>query len=132
MFEKKYDVVVAGAGVAGVAAALACARRGLHTALVEKTILVGGLATSGLVNIYLPLCDGLGHQVLFGLAEELLHLSIKYGPGEIPPGWRETTSKTEPQRYRVVFSPASFSNLCTARSLKIRSEHKKYTWCCNT
>lgn len=108
MFEKKYDVVVAGAGVAGVAAALECARQGLQTALVEKTIMVGGLATSGLVNIYLPLCDGMGHQVLFGLAEELLHLSIKYGPGEIPPGWRGADSKSESQRYRVVFSPASF------------------------
>ena len=50
-FEKHYDVLIAGAGVAGVAAALACARAGLHTALVEKTVLIGGLATTGLVNI---------------------------------------------------------------------------------
>ena len=108
MFSKTYDVVVAGAGVAGVAAALECARSGLKTALVEKTTLVGGLATAGLVNIYLPLCDGLGHQVLFGIAEELLHLSIQYGPGQIPEGWRGDSIKSEPQRYRVVFSPASF------------------------
>ncbi len=108
IFEKTYDVVVAGAGVAGVAAALECARGGLKTALVEKTVLVGGLATTGLVNIYLPLCDGLGHQVLFGIAEELLHLSLRYGPGQIPTGWQEGNPKSEPQRYRVVFSPASF------------------------
>ena len=63
MFEKAFDVLVAGAGVAGVAAALECARAGLRTALVEKTILVGGLATTGLVNIYLPLCDGRGNAV---------------------------------------------------------------------
>ncbi len=108
MFTKTYDVVVAGAGVAGVAAALECARSGLKTALVEKTIMVGGLTTSGLVNIYLPLCDGLGHQVLYGIAEELLHLSIKYGPGQVPSGWGGGDAKSEPQRYRVVFSPASF------------------------
>ena len=79
-FEKRYDVIVAGAGVAGVAAALECARAGLKTALLEKTVLPGGLATTGLVNVYLPLCDGAGRQVIFGIAEELHRLSLKYGP----------------------------------------------------
>jgi len=101
-FEQSYDVVVAGAGVAGVAAALECARSGLHTALVEKTVLVGGLATTGLIYIYLPLCDGRGHQVLYGIAEELLHLSIKYGPGGVPNEWPARG------RYYTPFSPASF------------------------
>ena len=111
-FDRDYDVVVAGAGVAGVAAALACARAGLQTALVEKTVLTGGLATTGLINIYLPLCDGYGRQVLHGIAEELLHLSIKYGPGEVPPVWRQArrnASASERQaRYSTPFSPASF------------------------
>ena len=102
-FEKTFDVLVAGGGVAGVAAALECARAGLHTALVEKTVFVGGLATTGLVNIYLPLCDGLGHQVTYGLAEELLYLSLRYGPGDVPAGWREGRG-----RYQTPFSPASF------------------------
>ena len=103
-----YDVVVAGGGVAGAAAALAAARSGARTALVEKTILLGGLATGGLVNIYLPLCDGRGTQVLFGIAEEFFHLAIRYGPGEIPPGWRETAgARTE--RFATQFNPASFA-----------------------
>jgi len=102
-FEKSFDVLVAGAGVAGVAAALECARVGLHTALVEKTVFVGGLATAGLINIYLPLCDGLGHQVTYGIAEELLHLSLRYGPGDVPAGWREGRG-----RYQTPFSPATF------------------------
>ena len=53
-FEQDYDVVVAGAGVAGVAAALEAARCGAKTALVEKTILLGGLATcfAGLYELY--------------------------------------------------------------------------------
>jgi hypothetical protein len=87
MKHKGYDVLVVGGGMAGVAAALEASRSGLSTALVEKTILLGGLATSGLVPIYMPLDDGKGRQVTFGIAEELLRASIKYGPGEAPPQW---------------------------------------------
>lgn len=108
MFQSRYDLVVAGGGVAGVAAALAGARRGLRTALVEKTVWFGGLATSGLIYIYLPLCDGNGTQVTFGISEEMLKRSLEYGPGEIPPGWRRERNAAEARRYRVIFSPASF------------------------
>ena len=107
-FDRDYDVLVAGAGVAGVAAALELARAGLRTALVEKGILVGGLATSGLVSAYLPLCDGCGRQVTHGIAEELLHLSIRYGPGEVPPGWRKPAATKPSERYQTRFSPSAF------------------------
>ncbi|HEY9074947.1 MAG TPA: FAD-dependent oxidoreductase [Anaerolineaceae bacterium] len=107
-FTRHYDIIVAGAGVAGVAAALEAARSGFKTALVEKTILLGGLATTGLVNVYLPLCDGKGRQVIFGIAEELLHLSIKYGPGSIPAGWKGSEPGAPAGRYLVRFSPAAF------------------------
>ena len=101
----EYDVLVAGGGVAGIAAAVAAARSGARTALIEKTILTGGLATTGLILIYLPLSDARGRQVSFGLAEELLHLSLRYGPGDVPDDWRDPNT---PSRYRVTFSPASF------------------------
>lgn len=108
MQETTYDVVVVGGGVAGVAAALEAARQDLRTALIEKTILLGGLATTGLVNIYLPLCDGQGHQVSYGIAEELLHISIKYGPGDIPAAWREPNPQPRRERLLATFSPAAF------------------------
>ena len=41
MNSKKYDVVVCGAGAAGVAAAIAAARQGMKTALIEKQCLIG-------------------------------------------------------------------------------------------
>ena len=107
-FQKKFDIVVAGGGIAGVAAALAAARRGKEVALIEKTAYFGGLATTGIVNVYLPLCDGFGHQVAFGLPEELLLASQKYGPGHIPPNWRNGRELHEYDRYRANFSPASF------------------------
>ncbi|MDR0931413.1 MAG: FAD-dependent oxidoreductase [Victivallales bacterium] len=106
-FTKNYDVVVCGGGVAGVAAALAAARRGSKVALVEKTVLWGGLATTGIVFIYLPLCDGNGTQVTFGISEEFLKGGMKYGPGDIPDGWKTGKNLEEAKRYRTVFSPAS-------------------------
>ena len=74
---KEYDVAVCGGGFAGISAALAAARQGKRTVLFEKQYMLGGLGTAGLVTIYLPLCDGNGNQVSFGIAEELLHLSIQ-------------------------------------------------------
>jgi 2-polyprenyl-6-methoxyphenol hydroxylase-like FAD-dependent oxidoreductase len=103
--DETYDVLVAGAGVAGVAAAVAAARAGRRTALVEKTVLVGGLATSGLIFSYTPLCDGHGRQVTFGIAEELLHMSYRYGPGGVPPDW----PAGEGRRCGTRFSPAAFA-----------------------
>ena len=48
-----YDVLVIGAGVAGISAALACARNGKSDCLVEREYILGGLATAGIVAIYL-------------------------------------------------------------------------------
>ena len=107
-FSVKYDVAVVGGGIAGAAAALQSARRGRKTVLIEKTILLGGLATSGLVYIYLPLCDGNGHQVSFGITEELLRRSYQYGPGKIPADWQQGKNSEERKRFAVRFSPAAF------------------------
>ena len=74
-----YEIVVVGGGIAGVAAALAAAREGKKVLLLERMFTLGGLATLGLVTIYLPLCDGEGHQVIYGIAEELFRLSISKG-----------------------------------------------------
>ncbi len=98
------DVLVAGAGMAGVSAALAAARYGLKTILVEKTIMNGGLATIGSVLYYLPLSDIRHNQVTFGIAEELLLASIQYGPGDVP-DWKNKNGNT---RYGVAFNPMSF------------------------
>lgn len=74
--KERYDVIVAGGGIAGISAALAAARNGARTLLIEREWALGGLATLGMIAIYLPLCDGFGHQVSFGIAEELIRLSV--------------------------------------------------------
>lgn len=117
-----YDVAVCGGGFAGISAALAAAREGKKVILFEKQYMLGGLGTAGLVTIYLPLCDGFGRQVSFGIAEELLKLSITYGAeAKYPENWLDGIgSKTEKdKRYEVQYNPQLFAIL--AEQLLLRN-----------
>jgi len=80
--KKHYDVIVAGGGVAGVAAAVQAAREGKNVLLVEKSMKLGGLATLGLINLFVPMCNGRGKQIIKGMCEEFVQISIKYGYAE--------------------------------------------------
>ena len=112
--KKEYDVAVCGGGFAGISAALASARQGRKTVLFEKQYMLGGLGTAGIVTIYLPLCDGLGHQVSFGIAEELFRLSISMGyEDRFPDNWlTENGSRTRAdKRFEVQYNPQIFAML---------------------
>lgn len=63
-FYGDYDVVVAGGGVAGFAAAVAAGKRGHKVLLIEATSALGGLATMGLVNIPLDFVAGIGREMM--------------------------------------------------------------------
>lgn len=108
------DVFVAGGGVAGIAAALAAAREGAKVILCEREYTLGGLATLGLITIYLPLCDGFGRQVSKGIADELLRLSVKYGAQDkYPDAWLENGNEAQrkEQRFEVQYNPHVFATL---------------------
>lgn len=114
MINNKYDIAVCGGGFGGISAALAAAREGKKVILFEKEYILGGLGTAGLVTIYLPLCDGVGHQVSFGIAEELLRLSIKYGAeAKYPENWLDGigTRTEEDKRFQVQYNAQVFAIL---------------------
>lgn len=118
---QNYDIAVCGGGFAGISAALAAAREGKKVILFEKQYLLGGLGTSGLVTIYLPLCDGYGHQVSFGIAEELLKLSITYGAEDkYPENWLDGqgTRTEKDKRYQVRYNAQVFAILAEQLLLK--------------
>lgn len=105
-----YDVIVAGGGVAGVAAAVAARRMGKSVLLLEKAVSLGGLATIGLINLFVPMCNGRGVQIIKGMAEEFLRLAIKDGYDTIPDEWKNgEPGKGAKTRYLTKFSAPIFS-----------------------
>ena len=117
------DVLVCGGGFAGISAALASARQGKITILLEKEFILGGLGTAGLVTIYLPLCDGMGRQVSFGIAEELFRLSVSMGAeAQYPENWLDSEDKSlrtqNDKRFEVRYNPNIFAILAEQLLLK--------------
>ncbi len=87
--EEGYDVLVAGGGPAGSAAAVCAARLGAKVLLVEATGSLGGMSTSGLVTTFGPMGDG-ERTLVGGFTRELIetmHERGYLGPEVTPEYW---------------------------------------------
>lgn len=105
-----FEVIVSGGGVAGTAAAVAAARAGKRVLLIEKNCVLGGLATSGLINLFVPMCNGRGRKIIFGMVDEFVSRAIRHGYDRTPPEWRDGKSPASTtSRYAVWFSPQIFA-----------------------
>jgi hypothetical protein len=71
VFDRTFDVVVAGGGISGTMAALAAAREGRGTLLVERYTALGGMATLGLVQP-ITMWGKNGRYVVAGTGKKLL------------------------------------------------------------
>ncbi len=69
---READVVVVGGGPGGIGSAIAAARAGAKTILIERYGHLGGMASGGLINILPNLSDISGKQRLFGLNQEII------------------------------------------------------------
>lgn len=69
---RETDVLVVGGGPAGVAAAIAAARNGARTTLVERYNHLGGMATGGLVILIPHMSAGTGAQEVAGICQEIV------------------------------------------------------------
>ena len=79
--KEKYDVIVAGGGTAGVAAATAAARQGSRTLLIERNHCLGGAATMRGVSTWCGFhaLDAERRQVVFGIVDEVLRAQDALG-----------------------------------------------------
>ena len=73
----EYDVVIMGGGTAGVPAALASARSGAKTLLVEQTGSLGGSSSNGMP--WGGMFDSEHRQIIFGIPDELVKKSVELG-----------------------------------------------------
>jgi FAD dependent oxidoreductase len=81
----EFDVLVVGGGNAGCAAALAAARSGARTMLVERYGFLGGTATAAMVGPWMTFHSG-SDRIVGGIAQEIVERLIALGgsPGHIP------------------------------------------------
>lgn len=77
-FDGSWDVIVAGGGPSGCAAATAAARCGARTLLIEAAGFLGGMGTGGLVPAWCPFSDrekiiyrGIAQEVFEGLKRQM-------------------------------------------------------------
>lgn len=87
-YETKYDVIVCGGGTSGVAAAIASARNGAKTLLIERTGVLGGqMSLSGPPGFaYARLFNSQGKRDVGGIVEETYQRLLK--SGHALPEWR--------------------------------------------
>ena len=117
--KKHYNIIVAGGGTAGCAAAIQAAQCGMSVLLLEKKCLLGGLATGGLVNFMEPLCDGRGNTVIHGYAEKWTKMLLDISYDTLPEIWRDGNPEHKTgRRYATTYSANTFSLLLTEEMKK--------------
>ncbi|AOM81751.1 FAD-dependent oxidoreductase [Salisediminibacterium beveridgei] len=101
-----YDVVVAGGGPSGIMAAVAAAREGAKTLLIERYGFLGGMATNALVGPLQTFHAG-ENQIAFGLAEEAIQRLKKIGgtPGHVKDmiGFVPTITPVDVEKLKYVY-----------------------------
>lgn len=118
--EGGYDLVVAGGGPAGTAAAVCAARLGIKVLLVEATGCLGGMGTSGLVTAFDPMADG-SRMLVGGLMREIV--TSMYTRGFLGP---QVTEDYYSKRYlcwtpfRVEGYKLMLDELATAANVEVR------------
>lgn len=141
------DVLVCGGGSAGLSAAVAAARNGADTLLIERFSYTGGLATGGLIILLLTMDDGAGKQAIGGLCQEIVDRMAARDAVYYPPkgDWNDPDPKLVEHyrrwglvwgsgphrvRYSVAFEPHEFIFAADAMLGEAGARLLYQTWAC--
>lgn len=106
--EQGYDIVVAGGGPAGVAAAVCAGRLGRKVLLIEAMGCLGGMGTSGLVSAFGPMSDGI-RQLAKGFIGEVVERMYERGwmeYGVTPEAWTSSYmrwTQYNPEGLKIIY-----------------------------
>jgi hypothetical protein len=125
---QEVDVVVVGGGPGGVGAALAAARNGAKTVLIERYGYLGGMATGGLVNIIPNLSDISGKQYIAGIPQEMLDRLEKRGATHYPA--RQDWGSSD-RRVVDLYLDANLRHFYVRKDLNTGKEIALYTVLCD-
>ncbi len=117
---EKRDVVIAGGGPAGIIAAIAAARNGANTLLIEQKGYVGGMAAAGLP--LLSFHNNRGERIVSGIPWELITRLMEAEEAVVVRMAGATSSTQEATGKALYEGGAVFS----ARSVPVRPEAFKY------
>ncbi len=118
--EDGFDLVVAGGGPAGAAAAVCAARLGAKVLLAEATGCLGGMGTSGLVTAFDPMANG-EEMLVGGLMREIVTTMHERGflaphvTREFYSKWFHCWTPFNPEGYKLVLD-----DLVTAARVDVR------------
>jgi hypothetical protein len=110
-----YDVIVAGGGSAGVAAAVGASRAGARTLLIERGPCLGGAATLRNVVTYCGLFTRDSEQVVFGIADEVVSQLKSVDAVSDPRRFNAVTVVFDPESVKVVLD-----RLCEEAGVEVR------------
>ncbi len=108
----QYEVIVVGGGTSGVTAAIACARQGIDTLIVEQFGYLGGSQTAALVMPMMPI-NVRGTSSLGGINDEIRERLMATGDAGMEPGGNDGWFNPEMLKYVL-------DDLCLEAGVEIR------------
>lgn len=103
LLDETFDVLVAGGGVTGISAALAAARQGARTLLVEPRPFIGGNAATGLCIHTFLTKDG--RHVVHGIPQEIVDRLTEAGGAvghvRLPDGYVHSVTPVDADLFRM-------------------------------
>ena len=123
---KTWDVIVVGGGPAGCAAAIASAREGAKTLLIEATGALGGMGTSGAMNNWCPFSDG--EKIIYKGIAEKVYWEAKKGVPHFPKNdhqWLPINTEQLKRVYDDLVTQSGASVLLFSMMADVKMKNKK-------